>query len=162
MGSALRGKIFEDRMAVMGHSMGGGGALLAANANSAQLKAAIPLTSWLPDADFSSVAVPTLVIAGEADRIAAVADHARPHYETLPDSISKMYFEVKGGNHFIANTDVENERLKPNMDVHDLVGSMAVAWLKYFVDGEDSYHDLIFGELAPGDQERLSRFEFAQ
>lgn len=157
MGGTLRGKFHEHQMAVMGHSMGGGGALLAANNNSDELKAAIPLTPWLPDADFGSVAVPTLLIAGEADRIAAVADHAWPHYQSLPDELTKMYLEIKDGNHFIANSVVDNEGLNPNMDVHDLVGGMAVAWLKLFLDGEEEYRELVFGDRTQEDADRLSR-----
>ena len=160
-GSPIKGKILNDRMALMGHSMGGGGTLLAANANSDQIKAAIPFTPWLPNADFSSVAVPTLVLAGEIDRIAAVADHAWPHYQSLSDDIARMYVEIAGGNHFIANSVTENERLNPNIDVHDLVGALGVAWLKYFVDGDEAYRDLIYGELPAEQRARLSRFEFS-
>lgn len=159
-GSPLRGKIDGERMAIMGHSMGGGGTLLAANAHSDQLKAAIPFTPWLPDADFSSVAVPTLLIAGEIDAIASVAEHAWPHYQTLPETIPSMYLEIKGGNHFIANSASSNERLAPNMDVHDLVGSMGVAWLKLFVDEDEAYRDLVFGAMPAADRDRLSKFEF--
>jgi len=159
MGSPLRGKIDVTRMAIMGHSMGGGGTLLAANAHSDQLKAVIPLTPWQPDADFGAVAVPTLVIAGEIDRIAPAAEHAWPHYQTLSDNIPKMYLEIKGGNHFIANSTTDNERLAPNIDVHDLVGSMSIAWLKLFVNGEEEYRDLVFGEMPIADRERVSKLE---
>lgn len=162
MGGTLRGKILNERMAVMGHSMGGGGTLLAANAHSAELKAAIPFTPWLPEGDFAAISIPTLVIAGEEDRIAPVVDHASPHFASLADDIPKMYLEVKGGNHFIANTDTGEERLAPNIDVHDLVGGMAVAWLKLFVDGDESYRDLVFGDMPARDRERLSRFEFSE
>jgi hypothetical protein len=65
--------------------------------------------------------------------------------------------EIKGGNHFIANSNVDNEGLNPNIDVRDLVGGMAVAWLKLFVDGEEAYRELVFGDLAPEDADRLSR-----
>lgn len=162
MGGTLRGKILNDRMAVMGHSMGGGGTLLAANANSSELKAAIPFTPWLPEGDFGAVSIPTLVIAGEIDRIAPVAEHALPHFESLPENIVKMYIEIKGGNHFIANTDTGEDRLAPNIDVHDLVGGMAVAWLKLFVDGDESYRDLVFGEMPARDSARLSNFQVSQ
>ena len=128
-GSAVRGKILQDSMAVMGHSMGGTAALLLANEKSDEIKAAIPFNAGgVPNANFSSVAVPTLVIAGEIDRLAPVNDHAWSHYQTLTNEVPRMYMEVKGGNHFIANTaEVENERLRPNIDVHELVGGMAVA-----------------------------------
>ena len=161
-GGVIRGKIDANRMAIMGHSMGGGGTLLAANAHSAELKAAIPFTPWLPDGDFSEVTVPTLLIAAEIDSIAAVGVHAWPHYQTLSASKPRMYMEIKGGNHFVANTDTGEDRLTPNIDVHDLLGSMAVAWLKLFVDGEEEYRDLVFGELPASDRERLSRWEFEE
>ena len=161
-GSAVRGKILEDSMAVMGHSMGGTAALLLANENSDEIKAAIPFNAGgVPNANFSSVAVPTLVIAGEIDRLAPVNDHAWSHYQTLTNEVPRMYMEVKGGNHFIANTaEVENERLRPNVDVHDLVGGMAVAWLKLFLDGEEEYRELLFGEMPSEITEQLSRFEY--
>ena len=162
MGGTLRGKILNDRMAIMCHSMGGGGTLIAANAHSAELKAAIPFTPWQPDGNFSAISIPTLVIAGENDRIAPAADHALPHFESLSEDIPKMYFEIKGGNHFIANTDTGDGRLAPNIDVHDLVGGMSVAWLKLFVDGEEAYRELVFGEMPARDRERLSKLEFSE
>ncbi|MAX06910.1 MAG: hypothetical protein CMQ08_02895 [Gammaproteobacteria bacterium] len=163
-GSAVRGKILEDSMAVMGHSMGGTAALLLANEKSDEIKAAIPFNAGgVPNANFSSVAVPTLVIAGEIDRLAPVNDHAWSHYQTLTNEVPRMYMEVKGGNHFIANTaEVENERLRPNVDVHDLVGGMAVAWLKLFLDGEEEYRELLFGEMPSEITEQLSRFEYSK
>lgn len=158
-GSPLQGKIAADKMAIMGHSMGGGGTLLAANDHSGELKAAIPFTPWQPEGNFSNVSIPTLVIAGEIDRIAAKDVHAWPHYQTLSGDIPRMYLEIKGGNHFIANSKVETERLNPNIDVHDLVGRLSLAWLKLYVDGEDAYRPFVFNELPAADQERLSKFE---
>lgn len=159
-GSPIRGKILNDRMALMGHSMGGGGTLLAANDHSEQLKAIIPFTPWMPEGDFGSVSVPTLVLAGEIDRIAAVGEHAWPHYQSLSDDTTRMYVEFAGGNHFIANSITENEGLRPNIDVLDLAGALGVAWLKYFVDGDEAYRDLIYGDLPAEQRARLSRFEF--
>ena len=163
-GSAVRGKILEDSMAVMGHSMGGAAALLLANENSDEIKAAIPFNAGgLRNANFSAVAVPTLVIAGEIDRLAPVNEHAWSHYQTLTNAAPRMYMEVRGGNHFIANTaEVENERLRPNIDVHELVGGMAVAWLKLFLDGEEEYRELLFGEMPSEVTEQLSRFDFSE
>ena len=163
-GSAVRGKILQDSMAVMGHSMGGTAALLLANEKSDEIKAAIPFNAGgVPNANFSSVAVPTLVIAGEIDRLAPVNDHAWSHYQTLTNEVPRMYMEVEGGNHFIANTaEVENERLRPNIDVHELVGGMTVAWLKLFLDGEEEYRELLFGEMPSEITEQLSRFEYSK
>jgi triacylglycerol lipase len=146
-------------MAVMGHSMGGGGALLAANAHSDQIKAAIPFTPWLPDGDFSAISVPTLVLAGETDQIATVTEHAWPHYQSLSEDLPRMYAEIAGGNHFIANSVTENEGFRPNIDVQDLLGALAVAWLKLYVDGDEDYRSLLYGEWPAEQMSRLSRFE---
>ncbi|MGQ9425118.1 alpha/beta hydrolase family protein [Gilvimarinus sp. F26214L] len=152
-GSPLRGKLDTDRMAVMGHSMGGGGALLAAHGHSDRVRAAIPFTPWQPDADFSGITVPTLVIAGETDRIAKVAEHAWPHYQAIPDSTTKVYLEFAGGNHFIGNS------ARSNLDVHPQMGRYAIAWLKLHVDGDSAYAPFIFGDVPNQDKDILSRFE---
>jgi S-formylglutathione hydrolase FrmB len=62
-------------MAVMGHSMGGGGALLAANQR------------------------------GESDRIAEVAEHAWRHFESIPASTPKVYMDIAGSDHFVPDTN---------------------------------------------------------
>ncbi len=158
-GSPIRGKILNEQMAVMGHSMGGGGALLAANAYSAQLCAAIPFTPWMPEGDFGEITVPTLIIAGEEDRIARVADHAWPHYESLADDVAKMFVEVAGGNHFIANSVTEDEGLRPNIDVQPLLGALGVIWLKVHMEGDDAYQALLNAELPQTARDSLSRLE---
>src|SRR5690606_37891091 len=45
-GSPLKGKLDTDKLAIMGHSMGGGGTLLAAHEHSDRIRAAIPFTPW--------------------------------------------------------------------------------------------------------------------
>ncbi len=152
--SPLYGKIDTQKMAVMGHSMGGGGALLAANAHSDQLSAAIPFTSWQPDADLSNITVPTLVIAGEADRIAAVADHAWMHYNSIPAGTEKVFLEVKDGDHFIGNNNAA--------DMHGIIGSYAIAWLKLYMDGDERYRDLIYGDERSRNVAQFSRYESAR
>ncbi|WP_460240740.1 alpha/beta hydrolase family protein [Aurantivibrio infirmus] len=161
-GSPLKDKIDIDRMAIMGHSMGGGGALLAANEFSSELKAAIPFTPWQPNADFSNISIPTLVIAGEIDRIAAANTHALPHYALIPEGTKKMYLEFKGGNHFIGNNIIPvSERLAPNIDVHEAISYFSVSWLKYYLDGNEAYHELIYGEQSKQFSYQLSKFQYA-
>ena len=136
-GSPLFGRLDTGRMSIMGHSMGGGGTLLAANAHSDELSAAIPFTSWQPEGNFSSITIPTLVIAGEADGIAAVAEHAWPHYQSIPSGTEKVFLEIEDGDHFIANHSASQ--------LHGIIGSYAIAWLKLYMDGDEQYRDLIYG-----------------
>lgn len=158
-GSPIRGKIVNDRMALMGHSMGGGGTLLAANAHSEQLKAIIPFTPWLPDGEFSAINVPTLIFAGEDDQIAEADEHAWPHFQSLSEDVTRMYVEIAGGNHFVGNSATDDERLLPNIDAHDLIGALGVAWLKVYLDEDEAYRPLISGELPTVQMERVSRFQ---
>ncbi|ALO45417.1 hypothetical protein PS2015_740 [Pseudohongiella spirulinae] len=147
--SPLYQQLDNDRMAVMGHSMGGGGALLAAQKYGDQLKAAIPYTPWQPDADFSGITIPTLIFGGEDDRIAPVADHARIHFDSLPDTTEKVYLEVAGGDHFIANNQSGH--------LHGMLGKYALAWLKLHLDGDESYRDMLYGNMPTSDRQQFSR-----
>jgi dienelactone hydrolase len=148
--SRLFGRIAVDRMAIMGHSMGGGGALLAANTRGADIAAAIPFTSWEPDTDFSGIVAPTLVIAGEEDDIAEVAEHAWRHFGSIPSSTPKVYMELEGGDHFIADTNRGQDLAT--------VGRYALAWLKLHLDGEERYRDFLFGARPDGDAGKFSRY----
>lgn len=136
-GSPLFGKVDRSKMALMGHSMGGGGTLIAASEHSDELSAAIPFTPWEPEADLSGITVPTLVMAGSADRIAPVDEHAWRHFNLIPESTTKVYMEVDGGNHYIADTT-----RGPDLAT---MGRYGIAWLKLYMDGDESYRDFIYG-----------------
>src|SRR5690554_1784397 len=80
--SPIRGMIDENRLGVIGWSMGGGGTLRVAGEG--RLSAAIPLAPW----DTSSiharnVTTPTLIFACQADLIAPVGLHASPFYNAI-------------------------------------------------------------------------------
>lgn len=151
--SPLNGRIDTNKMAIMGHSMGGGGALIAANKYSDEIRAAIPFTPWQPNGDFSNVSVPTLIIAGAADRIAQVEAHAWPHYQSLPASTTSVYLEVAGGNHFIANSN------GPDLST---MGRYGIAWLKLYLDEDERYGDFLYGDLQRVDDGKFSRYETNQ
>lgn len=142
-GSPLQGRIDVRRMAVMGHSMGGGGALASAARNDARVAAAIPITPWYPDGDFSNIEVPTMIMAGETDGIAPMAEHAWPLFQSLPEETPRVYLEIADGNHFIGNN------ISPQW--HPLLGRYAIAWLKIHMDGDDRYRRFIEGDIADND-----------
>lgn len=148
--SRLFGRIAADRMAVMGHSMGGGGALRVAAEHGETIRAAILFTPWEPEADLSGIAVPTLIIAAEEDQVAAVADHAWRHFNAIPAITPKVYMELDGGDHFIADTERGDDLAT--------LGRYALAWLKLHLDGEESYRTFLFGDRSESDARRLSRY----
>jgi predicted dienelactone hydrolase len=128
--SSVRNRVDGDRLAVAGHSMGGGGSLEAADDNP-DLQAAIPLQPWNTDKTWQGVQVPTLIIGAENDSIAPVATHSELFYESIPASSEKAYLEINGASHFVSNS--------PNTTT----AKYMIAWLKRFVDNDDRYEQFI-------------------
>lgn len=124
--SPVRARVDESRLAVMGHSMGGGGSLRAA-ALRPELEAAIPLTPWHLTSNWADVAVPTLIVGSENDLIAPVAQHAEPFYKNLPRGLDKAYLELDNGSHFAP--------ISPNTTI----AKYTLSWLKRFVDNDMRY-----------------------
>ena len=122
----MAGRIDAARVAVVGHSMGGGGTLEAAK-DRPSLKAAIPLTPWNVDKTWPEVTTPTLVIGAQNDTVAPVASHAKPFYQTLPSSTPRTYLELRGASHFAPNTS------------NTTIAENSIAWLKRFVDNDTRY-----------------------
>ena len=130
--STVRSRVDPNRRAVAGHSMGGGGTLIAAEDNPS-LKAAIPLTPWNTSSSFGGVRVPTLIVGADGDSVASVAVHARPFYASLPASTSQAYAELNGASHFAPNT------------TNTPIGRYSVAWAKRFIDGDTRYSPFLCG-----------------
>ncbi|WP_347332822.1 alpha/beta hydrolase family protein [Marinimicrobium locisalis] len=131
----LAGLIDADRMGVMGHSMGGGGALIAAQDNPSLIKAAVPLAPWNSSSRFSSTEVPTLIVGCENDATASVRRHALAFYESLPSSLDKAYLEVSNGSHFCVLSD----------SGENVLGKYAVSWMKRFLDQDTRYSPFLCG-----------------
>ena len=105
--SPIRDKLDTSNIAIMGHSLGGGASLRAAEELASQIKAVIPLTPYCCElgqpfeGDLSGVSVPTLIIASAEDAIAPPADHARMLYDSVNASTEKVYLEFATGNHML-------------------------------------------------------------
>lgn len=130
--TAVTGIADNTRQAVMGHSMGGGGALFA-SIDRPTLKASIPLAPWQPGADFSSVTVPTMIIGCEADTVAPVDTHALAFYDDIADTVPKAYAEIADASHSCV-VDFNTDPLETAE-----VASSAVSFLKRFMDDDSRY-----------------------
>ncbi|MCP2329078.1 alpha-beta hydrolase superfamily lysophospholipase [Hamadaea flava] len=124
--SSVRTRVDSSRLAVAGHSMGGGGTLWAANSRPS-LQAAIPLAPWNTDKSWSGVRVPTLIVGGQSDTVAPVATHSIPFYTSIPAASEKAYLELRSASHFFPQT------------VNTTVAVSMVSWLKRYVDDDTRY-----------------------
>ncbi|GAA4962169.1 alpha/beta hydrolase [Kineococcus glutinatus] len=128
--SGVRTRIDATRLAVMGHSMGGGGSLEAAK-DDPSLQAIIPMTPWNLDKTWPEVTTPTLVIGAQNDSVAPVASHSEPFYASLPATTDKAYLELRGASHFAPNTS------------DTTIASYSISWLKRFVDDDTRYDQFL-------------------
>ena len=96
--SKLFGRLDTSRRAVMGYSLGGGGAELAALADPA-LTCAVALAPYLQGHEKLTDSVPTLYLVGNADKDAPAHNFALRHFN-MTDA-PKLYFEIKDGDHFV-------------------------------------------------------------
>jgi predicted dienelactone hydrolase len=128
--SKVKDRIDGTRLAVMGHSMGGGGTLRAAETRPS-LQAAIPLAPWHTNRDWQNVRVPTLIFGADNDLIAGVGTHAEPFYQNLTSAPEKAYLELRNAGHLTFNT--------PNTTT----AKYSIAWMKRFVDDDTRYDQFL-------------------
>nr|WP_317797089.1 alpha/beta hydrolase [Actinoplanes sichuanensis] len=128
--SSVRTRIDRTRVAVVGHSMGGGGTLEASRSRPS-LQAAIPLTPWNLTKSWTGNTVPTLVVGADGDTVAPVATHAEPFYQSLPASPGKAYLELNNATHFAPNS------------ANTTIAKFSIAWLKVFVDNDARYQQFV-------------------
>jgi predicted dienelactone hydrolase len=128
--STVRARVDASRLAVAGHSMGGGGSLEAA-ADRTSLKAAIPLAPWNSDKTWPEVRTPTLIIGGESDTVASVSSHSIPFYNSLSNAREKAYLELNNASHFFPQTS--NTTMARSM----------ISWMKRYIDDDTRYEQFL-------------------
>ncbi len=134
--SPLENRLDVGKFAVSGWSMGGGGAQRAAVLDNT-IKGVVALCPWLPNPTLNHNS-PVLIFSGQNDTTAPPAQHADIHYNVTPNTTNKLLFEVKNGNHSVANT--------PNGG-NGAVGKIALSWLKLYLDGNNCYCPLLTDSL---------------
>ena len=128
--SSVRSRIDASRLGVMGHSMGGGGALEATK-DRPSLQASIPLTAWNTTKTWSTVQTPTLIVGAENDSVASVSSHSERFYTGLPSTLDKAYLELEGASHYAPNSS------------NTTIAKYSIAWLKRFVDNDTRYEQFL-------------------
>ena len=150
--SPIRDKLDTGNLAIMGHSLGGGASLRAAEELGSQIKAVIPLTPYCCElgqsfeGDLSGLDVPTLIVASAEDSIAPPAIHARLLYDAINASTPRVYLEFANGDHML-----------PANSGQDLgtLGTYVYAFLKKNFTDNPRYADFINGD----GEEQFSTYE---
>jgi dienelactone hydrolase len=129
--STVRTRVDRNRLAVGGHSMGGGGTIEAASERPS-LQAAVAFQPWHSTTNWGSVRVPTMIQGAENDAIAPVGSHSEPFYQSMSNAPERAYAELNGAGHLISgsNNNAPTSRL-------------TVAWLKRFVDDDTRYDQFL-------------------
>jgi len=134
--SSVRTRVDAGRLAVAGHSMGGGGSLAAA-AKRPSLQAAIPLQPWHTDKTWPEVQVPTMIIGAENDTTAPVANHSELFYGSIPATTEKAYLELNNAEHRVGTAgDVTQAKFM-------------IVWLKRYVDNDTRYEQFMCPNPGP-------------
>jgi len=95
-------KRIHPRSGVMGHSMGGGSAHLAASSNNqidVLLSISAGVTTPSPITASSNITIPALLITGSNDCITIPEDSQIPIYNALVNSTCKSFISITGGSH---------------------------------------------------------------
>ncbi len=141
------------KFCLMGHSMGGGAAVLAAaGETSIGCLALLAPYDTNPSASGAApnVTIPALVIAGSLDCVTPPEKHQLPVYESLA-STDKLYISIAGGTHcgmtssrFICPV-AENACLRGRSigrkEQHNLLGSYLLPWLDSRLRGSKESYD---------------------
>ncbi|MGW1596302.1 dienelactone hydrolase family protein [Streptomyces sp. NPDC002343] len=140
--SPVRDRVDPARLSVVGHSMGGGGALVAAERRPS-LKAAVGLAPFKPSGNPTSDRVPTMIMGGTADTTVT------PSYldglsAALPATTESAYLQLTGANHLFPT--------RANAQVTRLL----IPWLKTFVDQDTRYTAFLCP--APADPSGISKY----
>jgi dienelactone hydrolase len=134
--SSVRTRVDASRLAVAGHSMGGGGTIEAAN-DRPSLQAAVALQPWHSDKTWPGVHVPAMIIGAELDTTAPVATHSEPMYVSIPAASEKAYLELNGADHRVGTTGDTTQ------------AKFLIVWLKRYVDNDTRYDQFLCPNPGP-------------
>lgn len=156
--SLFLGKII-DKKAIMGHSMGGGSTVLAAQ-NNANINTIICLSPM--DTDPSAIAaahlvnIPALIICAGGDSVCPAPSMGKPIYDSLASSC-KVFLSLTGGGHCLyggSNGACELGESVSGSDItitreqqQDLTLDFITPWLNYYLKNDFSSNVLFFDSL---------------
>jgi hypothetical protein len=133
-GNPISGKVDSAKLGAMGHSMGGGGTLVAAR--NPMIKAAIPMAPYHDmTTNFADVVAPTLVVTCQGDPSAPASTYGRPMYNSI--TREKAYLELTTSTgHLCVMTGYDNKATQSRY---------MTSWMKRWLDGDTRYTQFLCG-----------------
>jgi dienelactone hydrolase len=128
--AAVQQRLDRNRWGIMGHSMGGGGALIAGKEDNPAVGAVVALQPFDPTGNNSSTRTPTMIIGATNDAIAGVNTAAKPYYNQISQA-EKFYYELAGQGHLVGIAD------------NVLQSAGAITWFKRWLDNDTRYSQLL-------------------
>ena len=132
--SSVRSRVDPKRLAVMGHSMGGGGAMYAA-VHRPSLWAAVGLAPFSPSQNLANDKVSTLLLAGQRDGTVSPSSVVKL-YNSVPATTEKGYLELTGAGHGFPTSS------------NSVMMRKVIPWLKIFLDHDTRYSKFLCPSLA--------------
>ncbi|MFJ4520703.1 dienelactone hydrolase family protein [Streptomyces sp. NPDC088810] len=139
--SPVRDRVDPSRLGVIGHSMGGGGAISAAERRPS-LKAAVPLAPFSPSQNLSTLRVPTMIMGARDDGTVSPS-YLDALYAGMPSGTQSAFVELTSGGHAFPTRGNSN------------VTRRMIPWLKIFLDSDTRYTRFLCPSLA--DPSNISR-----
>jgi len=143
-------------VALVGHSMGGGAAFLAARRDHGRHVKAVAGLSPFPASravHVESLTIPVLVLAGENDRTARAESVRKQFYD--PCSAPCFYLRIRSAGHngYLDHTNVIEDRFERFNHQSQLraVHTYLTAFLRYYLNGDERNHPWLFGASVRSD-----------
>jgi dienelactone hydrolase len=136
--SAVRDRVDPSRLAVMGHSAGGAGALTAA-LRRPSLKTVVGLAPGAPGGglNLGGLHMPTMFLGGQNDTV-VTPDYLNGLWTSLPATTQRAWVEIAGADHLFFTRANNTE------------GRLLVPWLKTFLDNDTRYPQFLCPTIADG------------
>lgn len=144
--STVGNLVDQDKLGVIGWSMGGGGALKLATDRS-NVRAVIAQTPY-HDTGYTSMNTPALFIACENDRIAPNNKFTNTFYDKAAGP--KMKVEIKNGSHFCASYRF-NEIL---------LSKPGIAWMQRYINNDTRFDTFLCSHQKYSDSPRISAYDY--
>jgi hypothetical protein len=127
--SSVRDRVDATRLAVMGHSMGGGGAISAA-LRRPSLKTVIGNAPFSASQNLNNMQIPTALLAGQRDGTTTPSSISG-YYNQIPEGVEKMYLELTGAGHGFPTSN------------NSVMTRKVIPWMKIFLDNDTRYHQFL-------------------